>query len=342
MDAIYIMDKISSNSIGVVGSGSWATAMVKMLTDNHADKVLYWWVRKSEDIQYINTYRHNPSYLTAVEIKVPSAYISSDIKYIFNNSDIIILNTPAAYLKDALKGLSVEDFKGKTIITAIKGIIPDENQIVGEYISTVYQVPVDRIVVVGGPCHAEEVSLEKLSYLTFGCKDVQIAEHVAQYFAGRYIKTIVSADSWGIEYGAVLKNIYALAGGICHGLGYGDNFQAVLVSNAIREMEYFVENIDPSSRDINASAYLGDLLVTAYSQFSRNRTFGAMIGKGYSVQSAQIEMNMVAEGYYASNCIQRIIKDHQLNMPICNMVYEVLYNNKSVASEVAKLTQNLS
>ena len=336
------MNKTSSNSIGVIGSGSWATAMVKMLTDNQVDKKLYWWVRKEEDIQYINTYKHNPSYLTAVEIKLEPTYISSEVKYVFEKSDIIILNTPAAYLKDALKGLTEKDFEGKIIVSAIKGIIPDENLIVGEYIARKYNVSLENIVVVGGPCHAEEVSLEKLSFLTFGCKNLAIATQVSTFFAGRYIKTIVSTDLLGIEYGAVLKNIYALAGGICHGLGYGDNFQAVLVSNAIREMDYFVQNIDPAERDINASAYLGDLLVTAYSQFSRNRTFGAMIGKGYSVQSAQIEMNMVAEGYYASNCIQRIIKDHKLDMPICNMVYEVLYNNKPVGSEVAKLTEKLS
>ncbi len=336
------MNKTSTNSIGVIGSGSWATAMVKMLTDNQEAKTLYWWVRKAEDILYINKYKHNPSYLTAVEIKLDAEYISSDVCYIFKHSDIIILNTPAAYLKDALHGLSAQDFKDKIIISAIKGIIPDENQIVGEYISTTYGVPMERIVVVGGPCHAEEVSLEKLSYLTFGCPDIHVAEMVSKFFVGRYIKTIVSTDLLGIEYGAVLKNIYALAGGICHGLGYGDNFQAVLISNAIREMSYFVQKVDAKDRDINDSAYLGDLLVTAYSQFSRNRTFGAMIGKGYSVKSAQVEMNMVAEGYYASNCIQRIIINHELDMPICNMVYEVLYNNKPVAIEVAKLTQKLS
>ena len=336
------MAEIRQNTIGVIGSGSWATAMIKMLSDNDLEKELYWWVRKKDDIEYIKSYHHNPSYLTAVEIKLDSKYLSDNIQYIFEHSKIIILNTPAAYLKDALRGLNSSDFADKIIITAIKGIIPDENMIVGEYISTTYDVPLDNIVVVGGPCHAEEVSQEKLSYLTFGCNDMDKATLVAKYFNSRYINTIISADILGIEFGAVLKNIYALAGGICHGLGYGDNFQAVLVSNAIREMEYFVENIDSSARDINASAYLGDLLVTAYSQFSRNRTFGNMIGKGYSVKSAQLEMNMVAEGYYASGCIQEIIKKYNLDMPICDMVYQVLYNNKGVATEVAKLTQKLS
>lgn len=336
------MDKHISNRIGVIGSGSWATAMIKMLTDNLSEKDIYWWVRKQEDIDYIQSYNHNPSYLTAVEIKIPFEKISSEVKFVFDRSDVVVLNTPAAYLKDALQGLTADDFKDKIIVSAIKGIIPDENQIIGEYLTSTYNVPLENIVVIGGPCHAEEVSQEKLSYLTFGCNTIENAEAVASFYKSRYINTIISDDILGIEYGAVLKNIYALAGGICHGLGFGDNFQAVLVSNAIREMEYFVEAINPASRDINASAYLGDLLVTAYSQFSRNRTFGNMIGKGYSVKSAQLEMNMVAEGYYASNCIQGIIARYQLDMPICHMVYQILYNNSPAIKEVNILAQKLS
>src|SRR5690606_29955156 len=336
------MDKHISNRIGVIGSGSWATAMIKMLTDNLSEKDIYWWVRKQEDIDYIQSYNHNPSYLTAVEIKIPFENISSEVKFVFDRSDVVVLNTPAAYLKDALQGLTADDFKDKIIVSAIKGIIPDENQIIGEYLTSTYNVPLENIVVIGGPCHAEEVSQEKLSYLTFGCNTIENAEAVASFYKSRYINTIISDDIFGIEYGAVLKNIYALAGGICHGLGFGDNFQAVLVSNAIREMEYFVEAISPASRDINASAYLGDLLVTAYSQFSRNRTFGNMIGKGYSVKSAQLEMNMVAEGYYASNCIQGIIARYQLDMPICHMVYQILYNNSPAIKEVNILAQKLS
>ena len=336
------MNKHISNRIGVIGSGSWATAMIKMLTDNQSEKEIFWWVRKQEDITYMESYKHNPSYLTAVEIKIPIANISTDVKYVFDNSDIIVLNTPAAYLKQALEGLTAEDFENKIIVSAIKGIIPDENQIVGEYLTSTYNLALKDIVVIGGPCHAEEVSQEKLSYLTFGCNDLVKAEIVASLYKSRYINTIVSEDVLGIEYGSVLKNIYALAGGICHGLGFGDNFQAVLVSNAIREMEYFVEAINSYTRDINASAYLGDLLVTAYSQFSRNRTFGNMIGKGYSVKSAQLEMNMVAEGFYASNCIQGIIAKYKLDMPICNMVYQILYNNSPALYEVNILAQKLS
>ena len=329
-------------NIGVIGSGSWATAMIKMLTDNHQDKQINWWVRKKEDIEYIEQYHHNPSYLSAVEVKLDRISLFSDPKDVFANSDIIILNTPAAYLEDALKDLGPVDFQNKLLVSAIKGIVPSIKMIVGEFLNQKFQVPLEDTVVVGGPCHAEEVSLEKLSYLTFASKNTANAAVVAQYFQTHYIKTVVSNDLLGVEYGAVLKNIYALACGICHGLGYGDNFQAVLISNAIREMEYFVNAIDPQPREINQSAYLGDLLVTSYSQFSRNRTFGNMIGKGYSVKSAQLEMNMVAEGYFASECIQDIILDHQLEMPICNTVYNILYKNQSATVAVKTLADKLT
>jgi len=328
--------------IGVIGSGSWATAMIKMLTDNQQTKHINWWVRKQEDIDYIEQYHHNPSYLSAVEVKLDHISLFSEPKDVFQNSDIIILNTPAAYLEEALKDLQPEDFKDKLLVSAIKGIVPSIKMIVGEFLNKKFEVPLEDTVVVGGPCHAEEVSLEKLSYLTFASKNTANAAVVAQFFQNHYIKTVVSNDMLGVEYGAVLKNIYALACGICHGLGYGDNFQAVLISNGIREMEYFVNAIDPQKREINQSAYLGDLLVTAYSQFSRNRTFGTMIGKGYSVKSAQMEMNMVAEGYFASDCIQDIILDHQLDMPICNTVYNILYKNQSATLAVKALSDKLT
>ncbi len=331
-----------SIKIAVIGSGSWATAMIKMLTDNQQEKQINWWVRRQEDLEYIETYHHNPSYLSAVEIKLDKIDLFQEVKEVFENSDIIILNTPAAYLEDALKDLTPTDFQDKLVVSAIKGIVPSIKMIVGEFLNTKYQVALEDIVVVGGPCHAEEVALEKLSYLTFASKNTANSAVVAQYFQTHYIKTVVSNDLLGVEYGAVLENIYALACGICHGLGYGDNFQAVLISNAIREMEHFVNVIDPQQREINQSAYLGDLLVTSYSQFSRNRTFGNMIGKGYSVKSAQLEMNMVAEGYFASGCIQDIIHEHHLEMPICNTVYNILYKNQPALLEVKKLTEQLT
>lgn len=228
------------------------------------------------------------------------------------------------------------------MVSAIKGIVPDENLIIGEFLNQRYQTPFENLLVISGPCHAEEVALEKLSYLTIASRDTELAARFAGLINTRYIKTIVSDDIYGTEYGAVLKNIYAIASGICHGTGYGDNFQAVLISNAIRELERFVEAVHPIDRDIKESAYLGDLLVTAYSQFSRNRTFGNMIGKGYTVTSAQLEMNMIAEGYYAVKCLHEINKQYKVYMPICNAVYNILYQKRSPAIEMKHLAEELS
>ncbi|WP_244518747.1 NAD(P)H-dependent glycerol-3-phosphate dehydrogenase [Parapedobacter composti] len=336
------MMDLTKPAVGIIGSGSWATAMIKMLEDNKTDKSVYWWVRNRETADYIRTYRHNPNYLSAVTVKIPKRHIHSDVRSVIGHASIVMLNTPAAFLKDALKGVTPEMLEGKIVVSAIKGIIPDENQIVGDFLQERYGIPIERIAVISGPCHAEEVSLEKLSYLTVASQDTDAATRVAAVIGNRYIKTIVSDDIYGTEYAAVLKNIYAVAGGICHGIGFGDNFQAVLVSNAIREMAHFVNAVHPIERDIKESAYLGDLLVTAYSQFSRNRTFGTMIGKGYSVRSAQLEMNMVAEGYYASNGIQQICTKLGIELPICQAVYQVLYRNASPATEMRLLAEKLT
>ncbi len=332
----------TKQTIGVVGSGSWATAMIKMLGDNRVEKSIFWWVRNKQTADYIKDYKHNPNYLSAVSVKIPKRNIHTDIRTVIAHADIVILNTPAAFLKDALKGITPDMLKGKIIVSAIKGIVPDENQIVGDFLQQQYAIPIDKIAVVGGPCHAEEVSLEKLSYLTIASRDTHVAALVASLIETRYIKTNVSDDIYGTEYAAILKNIYAVAGGICHGLGFGDNFQAVLISNAIREMAEFVNTVKPIHRDIKESAYLGDLLVTAYSQFSRNRTFGNMVGKGYHVKSAQLEMNMVAEGYYAAYCIQEICDVHRIELPICNAVYQILYKNHSPAEAISRLAEKLT
>jgi Glycerol-3-phosphate dehydrogenase len=336
------MTDLTKPTIGVIGSGSWATAMVKMLGDNDAEKAVYWWVRNKDTADYIRSFRHNPNYLSAVTVGLSKRYILTDARAVIAQADLIILNTPAAFLKDALKGITSDMLRGKIIVSAIKGIVPDENLIVGDYLQQEFQVPITQIAVIGGPCHAEEVSLEKLSYLTVASQNTQLATQVASLINTRYIKTNVSDDIYGTEYGAVLKNIYAVAAGICHGVGFGDNFQAVLVSNAIREMAHFVNAVHPISRDIKESAYLGDLLVTVYSQFSRNRTFGNMIGKGYSVRSAQLEMNMVAEGYYASRCIQQICMTHGIDLPICNAVYNILYRQLSPTIEMKSLAEKLT
>lgn len=328
--------------VAVIGGGSWATAIVKMLSDNDQDKDIFWWMRNKEAVAYIKEYHHNPNYLSAVEIKIPSAQITTNLSSVIKSCDLLILSVPAAFLKETLSTISPGSLKGKYIISAIKGIVPEENQIVGDYLQSSFGIPLEHIAVISGPCHAEEVSLEKLSYLTIASASSHIASVFSALLNTRYIKTVQSDDIYGTEYGAVLKNIYAVASGICHGVGYGDNFQAVLISNAIREMARFLAKVHPISRDINESAYLGDLLVTAYSQFSRNRTFGNMIGKGYTVKSAQLEMNMVAEGYYASKCIHQINKIYQVDMPICRAVYAILYEKHSPHIEMRLLSDQLT
>ncbi len=328
--------------VAMIGGGSWATAVIKMLSDNLTAKEIYWWLRDAQSIAYLKKYKHNPKYLSSVELSVPEENISGNIGEIIASADYIILNVPAAFLKETLSGVTPEMLQGKKIVSAIKGIVPDENQIIGEFMHTKFHVPLEDILVISGPCHAEEVAFEKLSYLTIASIDTALAGSFSKLLNTRYLKTIISDDIFGTEYAAVLKNIYAVASGICHGLGYGDNFQAVLISNAVREMKRFVDAVHPISRDIKESAYLGDLLVTAYSQFSRNRTFGNMVGKGYTVKSAQLEMNMIAEGYYAASCMHIINKKYKIEMPICQAVYAILYERLSPAIEMQLLTEKLN
>ena len=325
--------------IGVIGGGSWATAIVKMLCEN-VDSV-NWWMRNQDAIQHINSYGHNPNYISDAELKKSKLNLSSDINEVVKNSDYLVLAVPSAFLKSTLASLEIP-LKDKIIISAIKGIVPENNTIVGEFIHNQYDVPYKNIGVITGPCHAEEVALERLSYLTIACSDISKAEFFSNSISGRYIKTTVSDDIYGTEYAAVLKNVIALAAGICHGLGYGDNFQAVLVSNAIREIKRFVDEVHPIDRDIKESAYLGDLLVTAYSQFSRNRTFGEMIGRGYSVNSAQLQLKMIAEGYYAVKCIMEINEKLNVRMPITQAVYNILYDRKSAKKQIKLLTDLLN
>ena len=278
--------------IGVIGGGSWATALVKMLCNNAP--MVPWWIRHEATVEHIKKFKHNPNYLTSVQFETNKLDLSSDLKEIITKADVLIMAVPSAFLKEALTGLTPDDFKNKQVFSAIKGIVPEHNLIVGEFFNTEFNIPMENIGVVTGPCHAEEVAMEKLSYLTVACQKTENAAFVASQLNCRYIKTTVSDDIYGTEYSSVLKNVFAIASGICHGLGYGDNFQAVLISNAIQEIKRFVDAVHPIDRDINSSAYLGDLMVTAYSQFSRNRMFGSMIGKGYSVKYAQMEMNMIA------------------------------------------------
>lgn len=326
-------------NIAVIGGGSWATAIVKMLTENN--DYVGWWMRDEDNVLHIKRHHNNRRYLSSVELKTENIAVSTDLNHIVSEADCLIVAIPSAFLKSALSDLKLP-LKDKLVYSAIKGIVPDENLIVGEFFHQNYKVPLDQIGVITGPCHAEEVALERLSYLTVASLEEERAKEVAQHLSCDYIQTTTSDDIYGTEYAAVLKNIYALAAGICHGLGYGDNFQAVLVSNAIREMKRFIKVVHPIKRDINGSAYLGDLLVTAYSQFSRNRTFGNMIGKGYTIRSAMLEMNMIAEGYYAAKLIREVRKEKEIKMPIADAVYKVLYKEKSPKRVMAKLSAKLT
>lgn len=324
--------------VTVLGGGSWATAIIKMLLENVDD--ISWYMRSKEKIDYIKEHKHNNFYLSSVTLDTEKITLFNDIEKAIEGSDIVIFAIPSAFLKDALKTANI-DLSNKTVVSAIKGIIPDDNLIIAEYVNKYYNVPYESFAVISGPCHAEEVALERLSYLTIASPNLQNARIVADILSTNFIKTSISEDIYGTEYSAVLKNVFAIAAGICHGLGYGDNFNAVLISNAIQEIKRFVDAVHPITRDIKSSAYLGDLLVTAYSQFSRNRTFGNMIGKGYSVKSAQLEMNMIAEGYYAVNSIMEINKNYLVNMPITEAVYNILYEKISPAIEIKLLTENL-
>lgn len=325
---------------GVFGGGSWGTAIVKMLLEN-LDSV-GWYMRSDSAIRYIKKEGHNPNYLGSVEFEVEQLRLSHDINEIVEASDVLIFAIPSAFLESELSKLTLS-LKDKIVFSAIKGIVPETGLIVGEHFHEHYGIPFENIGVLTGPCHAEEVALERLSYLTIACADAKKAKMVADHVKSEYIRTKISDDIIGTEYAAMLKNIYAIAAGIAHGLGYGDNFQSVLMSNAIREMKRFIDRVYKMKRNINASAYLGDLLVTGYSTFSRNRMFGNMIGKGYTVKSAMMEMNMVAEGYYATKSAHLLMekREKKSKTPIINAVYQVLYKEKNPKKVFEKLTEKL-
>jgi glycerol-3-phosphate dehydrogenase (NAD(P)+) len=324
---------------GVIGGGSWATAIVKMLSEN-LDEV-GWYMRNTYALEHIKKEKHNPNYLSAIEFDTTKLILSNDINEIVKYADYLIFAVPSAFVGKELEKLTVP-LSDKIVFSAIKGIIPSSGKIVGQHFHDYYNIPFENIGVLTGPCHAEEVALERLSYLTLACVNEKNAQVVAQHVASDYIKTSISDDTIGVEYAAMLKNIYAIAAGIAHGLGYGDNFQSVLMSNAIREMKKFIKKVHKMKRNINDSAYLGDLLVTGYSVFSRNRMFGNMIGKGYTVRSAQLEMSMVAEGYYAAESAFKLNEKLGAKIPIIEAVYEVLYKGREPKKVFTKLTDKLN
>ena len=326
-----------NEKIAIMGGGSWATAVAKIVLEK-VDHIS-WYMRRPEVIEDFKRLEHNPSYLTSVHFDVNRISFSSDINEVVHNCDTLIFVTPSPYLKNHLKKLK-EKLHNKFVITAIKGIVPDENLICSEYFRQVFNVPDDNLAVLGGPSHAEEVALGRLTYLTIGCTDEEKAANFADLIASSYVKTKTNSDVIGIEYASVLKNVYAIASGICNGLKYGDNFQSVLVSNAVQEMSRFLNAVYPIERNVYDSVYLGDLLVTSYSNFSRNRVFGTMIGRGYSVKSAQIEMEMIAEGFYGTKCMKEINRHFHVNMPILDAVYNILYEKISPSIEIKLLTDS--
>jgi glycerol-3-phosphate dehydrogenase (NAD(P)+) len=328
----------SKVKVAVIGGGSWATAIVKMLCENLNE--VGWYMRSNYIIEHIKLNKHNPNYLSSASFDPDKLFFSEDINEMIEYADYIIFAVPSAFLRSELDKITVS-LEGKVVFSAIKGIVPESGLIVGEHFHKHLNIPYENIGVITGPCHAEEVAMERLSYLTIACLDQEKAEIMANRLASRYIKTKISDDIIGTEYAAMLKNIFAVAAGMAHGLGYGDNFQAVLMSNAIREMKRFIKKVHSMKRNINNSAYLGDLLVTGYSIFSRNRMFGNMIGKGYTVKSAMMEMSMVAEGYYATKSAYKINQLNGANTPIIDSVYRILYENKAAKEEFKKLTDIL-
>jgi glycerol-3-phosphate dehydrogenase (NAD(P)+) len=327
---------------GVIGSGSWATALVKILTDN--GNAVNWWIRNEKSIAHIQQRHHNPSYLQSVNFNVSLLTMSARIDEVIKNSDILIIAVPSAYIDESIGHLQSKDWEGKKIVSAVKGILPQQNILLNYYLQQKFNFSIEDYFAVLGPCHAEEVAAEKLSYLTFSGLNVTAASEIAAKFSTSYINTIINHDILGVQYAAVLKNIYALGAGIAHGLDYGDNFQSVYIANSADEMAEFLrkfgaehivvgehEGEDPITHrrtpNYAASVYLGDLLVTCYSLYSRNRTFGNMIGKGYSVKAAKLELNMVAEGYNAAKCIYNINKSVEAPMPIAETIYKILWEN---------------
>ena len=328
----------NQHKFAVIGGGSWATAIAKMLCTNLPE--IAWYMRNDDAISHIKEFHHNPNYLSSVEFNTSKLKLTSDINEAVAYADYLIFAIPSAFLSSELT-LLTESLKDKVIFSAIKGIVPETSLIVGEHFHDTYDLDYQNIGVITGPCHAEEVALERLSYLTIACGDADKAKIVANALSGNYIKAKISDDIIGTEYAAMLKNIYAIAAGMAHGLGYGDNFQSVLMSNGIREMKKFIKKVHKMKRNINDSAYLGDLLVTGYSVFSRNRMFGNMIGKGYTVKSAMMEMKMVAEGYYAVKSAYALNQNYGAKTPIIDAVHAILYEGKDAKEVFKKLTNKL-
>lgn len=332
------MEINKNTKVAVLGSGSWGTALVKILCEN-LEKV-GWYFRDETKIAYILEHKHNPNYLSSIEFNTEQVFLSNNLNELLAYADIIFLATPSAFLEETLSKIKIS-LADVFIFSCIKGIIPQTELTIREHLHKKYKISYENIGIFTGPCHAEEVAMEHLSYLTVACEDFEKAKDLTHLFKSDYIKCKASNDVIGTEYSVILKNIYAIAAGIANGLGYGDNFQAVLISNSIREMKRFVKKIYKTDRNINHSAYLGDLLVTSYSIFSRNRMFGNRIGKGYSVKSIISEMNMVAEGYYALKNVYKIYEKYNIKMPIIKTVYNIVHHKKNPKKQFKNLSEKL-
>ena len=323
--------------IAIIGGGSWATALAKVMLESKGE--IGWYMRRADRIEEIKRTGHNAAYLSGVHFDVNKIKFTTDINEIVRDYDTLIFSIPSPYFKSLLSEV-MEDMRGKFVVTATKGIVPEDNLVISDYFHYQYAIPREQIVCLIGPSHAEEVAMNRLTYLTIGCEDIERAKLLASAIKPDYVQVRVSTDVQGIEYASVLKNIYAIGAGLCHGLQYGDNFHAVYMANASCEMADVLNLLSPSQeRNITESVYLGDLLVTGYSDFSRNRIFGTMLGRGYSIKAAQTEMEMVAEGYYGAKCIHELLEEYNTyEFPIINAVYAVLYENASPAEEIKKLT----
>jgi glycerol-3-phosphate dehydrogenase (NAD(P)+) len=325
-------------TVSIIGGGSWATALAKIISQNVPS--FNWYIYEKEIIENIKKYKHNPTYISSLEFEPSKITFHNNVKEAIECSEVIVFVVPSAFVKPLL-GKTDIDFTGKFFINAVKGLVPEDNVTITEYFQEQFSIPYSKVAVISGPCHAEEIAMERLSYLTIATEFEEDAQNIQKLISAPYIHTVLSDDIYGIEFGTVLKNVYALGAGICHGLGYGDNFIAVYVSNAIREMERFLGKVFERERHLFHSVYLGDLLVTAYSQFSRNRTFGNMIGKGYTAKSAMMELNMVAEGYYACKSIYEINQKYKVRMPLVETVYRILYEKVNPALEMKMLSEKL-
>lgn len=327
--------------IGVLGSGSWATAIVKILTEN-SKETIHWWVREEQIIHGLTNDGNNPLYLSEIFFDTSRLAVSNDINEVVDSCDDLFLVIPSAFVASALKSVPKEKWANKRIHSAVKGIEPASNLIVTDYLEQMLGIAPEQMSVISGPSHAEETARKKLTFLTVGSVNPDLVEQVRNIIEGKFVRTTPSADMRGIEYSTVMKNIYAVAAGICRGLGHGDNLIAVLIANAAQEMEHFLQECVPAAgRRLSDYVYLGDLLVTCYSQHSRNRTFGNMIGMGYNVKEAQMEMKMIAEGYYAVACVEKIRKAKQIEMPIEETVYSILYRRSLPSDAIDKLLKRL-